>query len=256
MGRLLVARAASSDQFEISGALDRQETLQAVAAQLQRNHCDDIAPRATPAEAFAGAEVVVDFSSAEAVPSNAQAAAEAGAAYLVGVTGLDPQAESALTAAAERVAVLHASNVSLGITLLSLLVRQAAAALNDSWDIEILEMHHRAKRDAPSGTALSLGAAAAQGRGLPAEAVAQAAQEGLRSGTRQKNALGFAVLRGGTVAGAHRVIFAGEEEQLTLAHSTASRGVYAAGALRLAAWLVSQPPRRYTTEEIFTQQKP
>ncbi len=250
MGRLLVAQAARSEPFEISGALDKAELLEAIAAQLARNQCQDVIPQASASQAFAGADIVIDFSAAEAVAVNAQAAAEASAAYLVGVTGLDAQGESALAAAAERVAVLHAKNVSTGMGLLTFLVRQAAAALDDSWDIEILEMHHRDKRDSPSGTALHLGQAAAAGRGLPDEAVEQAAQAGQR-GVRQANTLGFAVLRGGTVAGEHSVIFAGEEERLVLSHQANARNIYATGALRLAAWLVAQPAGRYTTEEFF-----
>ena len=140
------------------------------------------------------------------------------------------------------------------MAVLALLVRQAATLLDESWDVEVLEMHHRYKSDAPSGTALRLGEQIAKGRGLSADAVAQSAKNPSRAGTRKQGSIGFAVLRGGTVAGDHAVIFAGEEERLTLSHSPGGRGLYATGALRLAAWLVQQPAGFHTTEEIFKSQ--
>ena len=195
MGKLLIAQAARSAIFEISGVLDREETLAQIRDQLKRNQSDNATVSASPQEAFAQADLVVDFSIAEAVALNAKTAAEQDSAYLVGVTGLDETATTALKTAAQKVAVLHASNVSTGVAVLALLVRQAATLLDESWDVEVLEMHHRYKSDAPSGTALRLGEQVAKGRGLPADAVAQSAKKPITGGhpqTRQYRLCGLA----------------------------------------------------------------
>jgi 4-hydroxy-tetrahydrodipicolinate reductase len=150
--------------------------------------------------------------------------------------------------------VLQTGNTSLGVTLLAHLVRQAAAKLGPDWDIEVLEMHHRAKVDAPSGTAKLLGEAAAQGRGIE---LADSMESGRGhvfggfTGARRRGTIGFATLRGGTVAGDHSVIFAGPEERLTLSHSAENRMIFARGAVRGAAWLVGRPAGRYRMEDVL-----
>jgi 4-hydroxy-tetrahydrodipicolinate reductase len=193
---------------------------------------------------LAGADVVLDFSQASAAASTLSACVDAGVPLLIGTTGVGSELESALAAAARAIALLVAPNVSLGVALLLELVRRAAQTLPASYDIEIIEAHHRGKRDAPSGTALALAEAAAQSRG---DTLAQRACFARpRSGpAREARQIGFAVVRGGDVVGEHQVLFLGEGERLTLAHSASDRAVFARGALSAAQWLARQAPGRY-----------
>ena len=169
---------------------------------------------------------------------------------VIGTTGLEMSHHEAIDNAARVVPVLQTGNTSLGVTLLAHLVRQAAARLGPDWDIEIVEMHHRRKVDAPSGTALLLGEAAAKGRGIELASHSERGRDG-QTGARQEGAIGFASLRGGTVAGEHGVILAGEEERLTLSHSAENRSIFARGAVRAAEWLIGQEPGRYSMEDVL-----
>ena len=207
--------------------------------------------RGEDAGALAGAcDVLVDFSAPDALQCHLDAAAAAGRPILVGITGLGPEHHRALDAAARKVAVLHAANTSLGVNLLAHLVRDAAARLGDDWDVEILEMHHRQKADAPSGTALLLGAAAAEGRGVALDEASERGRDGI-TGPRGSGRIGFAALRGGTVAGDHLVLFAGEGERLELGHRAESREIFARGAVRAALWLSTRPAGRYTMKDVL-----
>lgn len=195
-------------------------------------------------------DVLVDFSSPVALEANLHAAIGAGVPIVVGTTGLGERHHAAIDRAAHAVAVLQTGNTSLGVTLLAHLVREAAGRLGADWDIEILEMHHRMKVDAPSGTAILLGEAAAAGRGI---ALAESSERG-RDGSgepRGVGAIGFASLRGGTVAGEHSVIFAGAQERIALSHHAEDRAIFARGALRAAEWLVGRPPGRYTMAQVL-----
>ncbi|MBL8656313.1 MAG: 4-hydroxy-tetrahydrodipicolinate reductase [Altererythrobacter sp.] len=195
-------------------------------------------------------DVLVDFSSPVALEANLHAAIGAGVPIVVGTTGLGERHHAAIDRAAHAVAVLQTGNTSLGVTLLAHLVREAAGRLGADWDIEILEMHHRMKVDAPSGTAMLLGEAAAAGRGI---ALAESSERG-RDGSgepRCVGAIGFASLRGGTVAGEHSVIFAGAQERIALSHHAEDRAIFARGALRAAEWLVGRPPGRYTMAQVL-----
>jgi len=195
--------------------------------------------------AVAGADVVVDFSAAQAARANIAACRAARTPLLIGTTGLAAElTEPELDAAAGEIPLLIAPNTSLGAALLTELVRRAARALPVEFDIEIIEAHHRMKRDAPSGTGLALARAAGEGRGLtPAEALAGASAG--RTGPRAPNAIGFAVVRGGDIVGEHTALFAGPGEELRLTHRAGDRAIFARGALRAALWLRSQPPGRY-----------
>jgi 4-hydroxy-tetrahydrodipicolinate reductase len=195
------------------------------------------------------ADVFVDFSVPEALDSHLDAAVAGGKPILVGTTGLGEAHHQRIEAAAEKVAVIHAPNTSVGIALLRHLVAEAAAKLGPDWDIEIVEMHHKAKRDAPSGTALLLGAAAADGRGSALETLARF--DRMAGGAREEGTIGFAALRGGTVAGEHQVIFAGEGERIELGHRADSRMIFARGALRAALWLAGKPAGRYTMAHVL-----
>ena len=196
------------------------------------------------------ADVLLDFSSPAALIGNLGAAVVAGKPILVGTTGLEEHHHQALDDTARHVAVLQTGNTSLGVTLLARLVREAATRLGDDWDIEIVEMHHRMKVDAPSGTAIMLGEAAAAGRGIDLARNAERGRDGMTR-ARKSGAIGFASLRGGTVAGDHSVVFAGENERITLSHLAENRSIFARGAIRAAGWLVRQPPGRYTMDHVI-----
>jgi 4-hydroxy-tetrahydrodipicolinate reductase len=195
-------------------------------------------------------DALLDFTAPAALEANLHAAIGAGIPILVGTTGLEERHHAAIDSAALAIPVLQTGNTSLGVTLLAHLVKEAASRLGPEWDIEVLEMHHRMKVDAPSGTALLLGEAAAEGRGIDFYA-AQAPSRFGHSGARETGTIGFASLRGGTVAGEHSVILAGEQERLTLSHSAEDRMIFAHGAVRGAAWLIGQPASRYTMAQVL-----
>lgn len=194
------------------------------------------------------ADVLIDFSAPAALQSSLSRAVSGGIPILVGTTGLDELAGKRIAAAAQEIAVLRAANTSLGVALLAALVERAAQVLGPEWDIEIAETHHRMKADAPSGTALMLGEAAARGRG------ARLQPESGRNGTdlqREPGAIGFASLRGGTVAGDHDVMFLGPGERLILSHRAESRMIFARGALAAARFLVGKPAGLYSMRDVI-----
>ncbi len=197
------------------------------------------------AAALGGARLVIDFSSAAASVAHVQACAAAGVALLLGTTGAGAALEPVAAQAASRIALLVASNTSVAVALLAELVRRAAATLPQGFDIEIVEAHHRHKVDAPSGTALTLGEAAAGGRGQVLGGSAEYARHGA-AGPRAAGAIGFAVVRGGDVVGEHEVRFLGAGEQLSLKHTATDRSIFARGALAAGQWLADQPPGRYS----------
>ena len=195
-------------------------------------------------------DVIVDFSSPKALLANLGAAVAAGKPIVIGTTGLDHDHHRHIDDAAAHVPVLQTGNTSLGVTLLARLVKEAAARLGTGWDIEIVEMHHRMKVDAPSGTALLLGDAAAAGRGTSLANNSERGRDGV-TGARADAAIGFASLRGGTVAGDHMVILAGEQERVELTHRAEDRSIFARGAVKAATWLVRQPAGRYTMDQVL-----
>ena len=196
------------------------------------------------------ADVLVDFSTPAALESHLAAAVTAGTPIVIGTTGLSATHQALIERAAESVAVLQTGNTSLGVTLLGILVREAAQRLGPEWDIEIVEMHHRHKVDAPSGTALMLGEAAAQGRGTSLSEVRVDGRAGL-VGARSEGTIGFSSLRGGSVVGDHSVIFAGEGERIQLSHFGEDRTIFARGAVKAALWLARQPAGRYGMAEVL-----
>jgi len=228
MGHALV-RAIEAAEHSCAGGVDKGGDVGALAA---------------------NSDALVDFSSPAALEANLRAASEAGVPMLIGTTGLGESQHATIDSAAHGIAVLQTGNTSLGVTLLAHLVREAAARLGPEWDIEIVEMHHRMKVDAPSGTALLLGEAAAEGRGIDLAASSERGRDG-HTGARAPGAIGFASLRGGTVAGEHAVILAGDHERLTLSHSAEDRMIFAHGAVRAAAWLTGQAPGRYTMAQVL-----
>jgi len=193
-------------------------------------------------------DVLVDFSAPAALPASLDRAVSAGIPILIGTTGLDETADARLSEASTQIPVLYAPNTSVGVALLAVLVRRAAEVLGPDWDVEITETHHRMKADAPSGTALLLGEAAAQGRG--GELKAERGRDGTGL-TRQPGAIGFASMRGGTVVGEHDVLFLGPEERVILSHRAESRTIFARGALAAARFLVGRPAGLYSMRHVI-----
>lgn len=195
-------------------------------------------------------DVLVDFSAPAALEGNLDAAMAAGVPIVVGTTGLEERHHWLCDSAAETIAVLQTGNTSLGVTLLAHLVREAASRLGEDWDIEIAETHHRMKVDAPSGTALLLGQAAAAGRAIDLAAHSARGRDGI-TGARTAGEIGFASLRGGSVAGDHTVHFLGADERLSLTHLAENRSIFAKGAVRAAQWLIGQPAGRYAMGQVL-----
>ena len=208
---------------------------------------------ATPALLAAASEVLVDFSAPAALAGHLEAALAAKVPLVVGTTGLQPDHHRLIDEAAARgLAVLQSANTSLGVNLLSHLVREAAARLGPDWDIEIVEMHHRHKVDAPSGTALLLGAAAAEGRGSTLQDLSRYDRIGHGNDKpREEGTIGYASLRGGSVAGDHMVVFAGESERIELGHRAENRAIFARGAVRACLWMKGKPAGRYTMGDVL-----
>jgi len=198
----------------------------------------------------ADADALVDFSAPVALQATLDACIAASIPVLVGTTGLEDEHHAAIDRAAQKIAVLQTGNTSLGVTMLAHLVNEAASRLGDDWDIEIVEMHHRMKVDAPSGTAILLGEAAARGRDIALADNAERGRDGI-TGKRADGAIGFASLRGGTVAGEHTVYFAGPEERLALTHLAENRSIFARGAVKGAEWLIGRDAGRYTMPEVL-----
>ena len=196
------------------------------------------------------ADGIIDFSTPATSVALAALAAQARIVHVIGTTGLQPDDLARFKAAARHATIVRSGNMSLGVNLLAALARKAAMALGEGFDIEIVEMHHRMKVDAPSGTALLLGEAAAEGRGIRLDDHAVRGRDGI-TGARDGGTIGFAALRGGTVVGDHRVIFAGEGERIELAHHAEDRAIFARGALKAALWARGRKPGLYTMADVL-----
>ena len=204
----------------------------------------------TTAERAAPADVVIDFTWHAAVPGNLEHAVAAGQACVLGTTGLSEAERQAVTAAAARIAIVQAPNMSLGVNLLLDLVRRAAAALDPAYDVEIVEMHHRLKKDAPSGTALKLAQVIAQALDRDLEKVGVYERKGI-IGERTAAEIGVQTVRAGDIVGEHTVLFGGMGERLEIIHRAHSRDNFARGAVRAAAWIVEQPPGMYDMQDVL-----
>lgn len=238
MGRA-IAEVAEAMGATLSGGVD-------LGGALFGPH-DDIAALAK------ASDVLVDFSAPAALAGHLEAALVAGVPLVIGTTGLLADHHRLIDDAAGRgLAVLQAANTSLGVNLLSHLVREAAARLGPDWDIEIVEMHHRHKVDAPSGTALLLGAAAAEGRGSTNEVLGRTDRMGEGNGrAREEGTIGYASLRGGSVAGDHMVVLASEQERIELGHRAETRVIFARGAVKACLWMAGKPAGRYTMGDVL-----
>jgi 4-hydroxy-tetrahydrodipicolinate reductase len=238
MGLAVAAAVEAAPDLVLAGRFDRPDA--AGAGLVDRS------------AALQGADVVVDFSTpAASVALAGEAATLGGPALVIGSTGFSPGEIDALAEAALRIPIVRAGNFSLGVNMLMGLVELASAALSPSeFDIEVTEAHHRRKVDAPSGTALMLGEAAARGRGVDLDRASIRARDGI-TGARPEGAIGFSVVRGGGVIGEHSVLFAGEDEILTLSHSARDRGLFARGALAAARWAVTRDPGAYDMQDVL-----
>lgn len=200
--------------------------------------------------ALAQADAIIDFSSPVATVAMARAAARARVPHVIGTTGLSPEDLAAIADAARATAIVRSGNMSLGVNLLAVLIERAAKALGPAWDAEIVEMHHKLKVDAPSGTALLLGEAVARGRGIDLAGHSARGRDGL-TGPRKAGDIGFAALRGGTVVGDHTVIFAGMGERIEFSHRAEDRGIFARGAIAAAIWTRGKEPGLYSMADVL-----
>ncbi len=252
MGQMLIRTILASDKARLAGCVERPGTAwighdvgEAMGgAPLGVVVTDD------PLEAFARAQAVIDFTTPAATVQFAALAAQARAVHVIGTTGLEPEHLRAISMAAHHAVIVRAGNMSLGVNLLVRMTRLVAEALDADWDIEVVEAHHRMKVDAPSGTALMLGEAAAAGRGVALDTVRDAGRDGI-TGARTRGDIGFASVRGGDVVGEHDVIFAGEGERIVLRHVATDRAIFARGALRAALWGQSQKPGDYDMIDVL-----
>ena len=252
MGQMLMQAVAESPHCHLVGATERtghdwvgQDVGEAMGGAARGVTVTD-----DPIDAFAQSQAVLDFTSPDATVAHAALAAQARAVHVIGTTGFEAAHLDALGHAASHAVIVRAGNMSLGVNLLTVLTRQVAAALDADFDIEIVESHHKHKVDAPSGTALMLGEAAAEGRGVSLDEVADRGRDGI-TGARAEGAIGFAALRGGDVVGEHEVIFAGAGERIKLSHIATDRMLFARGAIKAAIWGRSQKPGQYDMLDVL-----
>lgn len=251
MGRMLLAETLATKGAALAGGVDRLKPGEVLdLGELAGGKPLGILAGDDVGALFDAVDVVIDFTVPAATVEHAKRAAATGKGLVIGTTGLDAEQTRAVEAAATQVPILWAPNMSLGVNLLLGLVEQVAGSLGEDWDIEIVEMHHRHKIDAPSGTALGLGRAAAKGRGVVLDEVAVRSRDGF-TGPRKEGTIGFATLRGGDVVGDHTVIFAGEAERIELTHKATDRRIFARGALRAALWTKGRPPGLYGIKDVL-----
>jgi 4-hydroxy-tetrahydrodipicolinate reductase len=252
MGRMLIEAVLADPQARLAAALDVPGSPalgQDAGAPLGRS--TGVAVRADADAALAqGVDVLIDFTRPEGTLAHLALAQRHGVCVVIGTTGFTPEQKAAIGAAAQRVGVVFAPNMSVGVNVLAKLVEAAAAALDERYDAEVWEMHHRHKVDAPSGTALALGEAVARGRGVVFAERAVLSREG-HTGERRRGDIGFATLRGGDVIGEHVVVFAGTGERIEIAHKSGSRANYAEGSLRAAHFLHQRGPGLYSMADVL-----
>ncbi len=252
VGRMLVRTVLETDGTDLAGGSEKpgSDVLGQDPGVLAGWDITGHAVSADSQALFEASDAIIDFTLPGAAIGHADLAATTGTALIIGTTGLGPDQQAALDAASQKTVIIQAANFSLGINVLLGLTKQVAGILGDDFDIEIVEMHHRHKVDAPSGTALALGHAAAAGRRVDLTARAQKVRDG-HTGERRPGDIGFATLRGGDVVGEHTVMFAGSLERIELTHKADDRGIFARGAVRAALWSVDQPPGLYGMDDVL-----
>jgi len=252
MGQELVRAVQQTEGCTISGAAERPDSplIGADIGTLAGIGALGIAVGADPLEIIANSDGILDFTTPKATVEFAGLAASGRIVHVIGTTGLTEADEAQIAAAARHAPIIKAGNMSLGVNLLAAITRRVAEALDADYDIEIVEMHHRDKVDAPSGTALMLGAAAAQGRGIALDAHAIRGRDGI-TGPRRRGDIGFSSLRGGSVVGEHRVILAGPGERIELAHLAGDRSIFARGAVKAVLWGRGKAPGLYSMSDVL-----
>ncbi len=252
MGRVLVRAVHETPGCEIAGGTEPpgSSSIGADLGELAGIGRLGVAVADNPIELFVKSEAVLDFTVPAATVEHAALAAQARIVHVIGTTGLSTEDEEKIKAAARHAAIVKSGNMSMGVILMAALVKRAAAALDEDFDIEIVEMHHRHKVDAPSGTALLLGRAAAEGRRIALAQHSVRSRDG-HTGPRTRGDIGFAALRGGDVVGDHTVIFAGPSERLEFTHRAGDRALFARGAIKAALWAKDKPPGLYSMEDVL-----
>jgi 4-hydroxy-tetrahydrodipicolinate reductase len=255
MGAELVKAVGTEGRAQLAAAVDRpgSPSIGKDSGTQVGRHANGVLVSADLTASLSGLDVVIDFSRADAVAATADACAAAGVALMIGTTGLTAETQQRIDAAARRIPVLVSANTSLALNVLLELVRRAAQALPDTYDVEIFEAHHRHKVDAPSGTALALGDAAAKGRGTTL--TRPVSLTGSLHGERGPGGIGFSVARGGDVVGEHVVHLLGAGEQLRLGHVATDRAIFARGALAAALWLIGRPANRYQMADFLFEKQ-
>ncbi len=252
MGRMLIQAIEENENAHLAGVTERagHDWIDRDLGECLGGAANGITVSDDPLEVLAHSQAVVDFTSPKATVLHSELAAQARITHVIGTTGLEDSHLAKIAAAARHAIVVRAGNMSLGVNLLTVLTRKVAAALDMDFDIEIVEMHHHHKVDAPSGTALMLGEAAAEGRGVDLADVSDRGRDG-ETGARKRGDIGFVSLRGGDVVGEHDVIFAGEGERIILRHIASDRMLFARGAIKAAIWGQSQKPGEYTMLDVL-----
>jgi 4-hydroxy-tetrahydrodipicolinate reductase len=252
MGRTLTRIASETKGIEIAGGLEPSGSLQEGADMGELAGIGKLGVKVSsdPIRLLAHVDGVVDFTVPAATVALSELAAEAGIVHVIGTTGLSENDDGQIKAAARRARIVKSGNMSLGVNLMAALVKKIAGTLPNEFDIEILEMHHRHKVDAPSGTALLLGRSAAQGRDVDLKESSIRARDG-QTGERPRGHIGFATLRGGSVVGEHSVIFAGPSERIELVHRAESRDIFAHGAMRAVLWAEDKQPGLYSMADVI-----
>jgi 4-hydroxy-tetrahydrodipicolinate reductase len=252
MGQMLIKMIGASDKTKLVGCLERpgHPWIGRDIGEAMGGAAVGVMVTDDPLEAFAQAQAVVDFTAPAATVEFAALAAQARAVHVIGTTGLEAEHHRKLDLAAHHAVIIQAGNMSLGVNLLTRLTQKVAEALDEDWDIEIVESHHRMKVDAPSGTALMLGEAAADGRKVALQEARVSGRDGI-TGARDRGTIGFSAIRGGDVVGEHDVIFATDGERIVLRHLATDRSIFARGALKAALWGQGQKPGRYDMMDVL-----
>ena len=253
MGRLIVETVANSEKASLRGATEKpgHEWIGNDLGICMGGAENGIVVQDDPLEVFGGIRAFIDFTAPAASAELAELSAQAKCVHVIGTTGFEDADLARIAAAARHATIVRAGNMSLGVNLLLNLVKTVARSLDDDFDIEILETHHRHKVDAPSGTALMLGEAAAEGRALNLSDVADRGRDGI-TGPRKRGAIGISAVRGGDIAGEHDVIFAGDGERIVLKHVATNRSIFAQGALKAALWGLDRPPGEYSMRDVLS----
>lgn len=252
MGQMLIQTVMQSDKVRLAGALERTGNAwvgQDVGVAMG-GLALGVVVTDDPLEPMSQAQAVIDFTAPEATLALSKIAAQARAAHIIGTTGMTDNQIAQLEPASRHCAIVRAGNMSLGVNLLVQLTKQVAAALDEDFDIEVIEAHHHHKIDAPSGTALMLGEAAAKGRGVDLNAVRDAGRDGI-TGARTRGDIGFSAIRGGDIVGEHDVLFAGQGERIVLRHMATDRALFAKGALKATLWALDKRPGEYDMLDVL-----